>query len=296
MLRGTMDVSKPRRNLAGQYARKIMKGETALANPGLQNDYQLLVDGHAVYLQEFFGPKADFSLLTSLAHELEQHAGDGMINWSRHFKHENPDFSDTFKYIVKQISEYFSMDVVNQQFQHGVPKENTHKSGPRFSIIAWGRRRVINVRNGGRDEIGTRDEAEPVEDYGGGSSSGGGGGHKMVTNDDAPMVAAEKEKGADDAEEPVVTVEDIARMVESFVLREETQMKRREDAKTAARAASASGKGKRRGRQPSSEPGVLDGPARGGGGGSSFAAPKPKPKMRAKPIEAAYSDESSGEG
>lgn len=83
--------------------------------------------------------------------------------------------------------------------------------GIQFGI--QGRRRVINVRNGGRDEIGTRDEAEPVEDYGGGSSSGGGGGHKMVTNDDAPMVAAEKEKGADDAEEPVVTVEDIARMV-----------------------------------------------------------------------------------
>lgn len=25
---------------------QIMKGETALANPGLQNDYQLLVDGY----------------------------------------------------------------------------------------------------------------------------------------------------------------------------------------------------------------------------------------------------------
>ena len=124
----------------------------------------------------------------------------GLFAFKGHFKHENPDFSQTFKYIVKQISEYFSMDVyatrlnfypdnsswkpfhhdshayggrklredltvgasfgatrslefkhdgsghifgfpqhnsdifafttkVNQQFQHGVPKESTHKSG-----------------------------------------------------------------------------------------------------------------------------------------------------------------------
>jgi len=46
----------------------------------------------------------------------------------------------------------FAFDsVVNRLFQHGVPR-GKKSSGPRFSIIAWGRRRHINERNGG--EIG----------------------------------------------------------------------------------------------------------------------------------------------
>ncbi len=48
---------------------------------------------------------------------------------------------------------------VNKQFQHGVPKSNK-VCGPRFSIIAWGRRVRLTSRNGGTpDDIGTRDEA-----------------------------------------------------------------------------------------------------------------------------------------
>lgn len=35
----------------------------------------------------------------------------GMINWSQHFKHENPDFSITFKSIVQRLSDYFDLDV-----------------------------------------------------------------------------------------------------------------------------------------------------------------------------------------
>ncbi|CAD7969409.1 unnamed protein product [Amoebophrya sp. A120] len=41
-------------------------------------------------------------------------------------------------------------DVVNSKFQHGVPKvANGEKCGPRISIIGWGRRRKLTVRNGG---------------------------------------------------------------------------------------------------------------------------------------------------
>ena len=32
---------------------------------------------------------------------------------------------------------------INKQFQHGVPKDATGRSGPRFSIIAWGRRKSM---------------------------------------------------------------------------------------------------------------------------------------------------------
>jgi hypothetical protein len=35
----------------------------------------------------------DFALLQALSRDLEKNAGEGMINWSKHLKHENPAFS-----------------------------------------------------------------------------------------------------------------------------------------------------------------------------------------------------------
>jgi len=34
-----------------------------------------------------------------------------MINWSKHFKHENPDFSPTFNEIIEKMSNYFDVEV-----------------------------------------------------------------------------------------------------------------------------------------------------------------------------------------
>lgn len=141
------------------------------------------------------------------------------MNWSKHLKHENPEFSETFHKVVKAMADYFDVEVyatrmnfyrdgtdwkpfhhdshayggraqredftmgasfggsreliflhepsgntftfpqnngdvfaftsdVNKRFKHGVPKAKSNND-PRFSIIAWGRRRSINSRNGG---------------------------------------------------------------------------------------------------------------------------------------------------
>lgn len=35
-----------------------------------------------------------------------------MINWSQHFKHENPDFSATFQAIVTKMADYFDVEVL----------------------------------------------------------------------------------------------------------------------------------------------------------------------------------------
>jgi hypothetical protein len=44
---------------------------------------------------------------------------------------------------------------VNQRFMHGVPRAQQSSVGPapRFSIIAWGKRRVLTPRNAGADEL-----------------------------------------------------------------------------------------------------------------------------------------------
>lgn len=298
-------------NQAARHAAKIMRGSAASLDPQLQQDYELLVKGHAIYLNEFFGGRHDFSILTDLCKDLESR-GEGMINWSKHFKHENPDFSPTFQRIVEQLSDYFDLDVyatrlnfypnnaswkpfhhdshayggrklredltvgasfgatrslvfkhvgserqfgfpqqngdifafttkVNTQFMHGVPKETELRTGPRFSIIAWGRRRTINVRNGGTDEIGTRDtpeEADSRDDHlrvtkHAGTKS------DFSTNDDAPI--------EDDVRETAAEIRDITELVDRFVLRETAQRQRLTDAKAKAKDPSASSK-RRKGR------------------------------------------------
>merc|ERR1719198_2263216 len=49
----------------------------------------------------------------------------------------------------QQNGDIFAFDSeVNRKFKHGVPKMKTgSKAAPRFSIIAWGRRRTLNDRN-----------------------------------------------------------------------------------------------------------------------------------------------------
>ena len=146
--------------------------------------------------------------------------GGGMINWSKHLKHENPEFSETFKRVTDAMAAHFDVEIyatrlnfyrdgtdwkpfhhdshayggrekredftmgasfgsereltflhepsgqqfsfpqrngdvfaftteVNKRFKHGVPKLTRGAGGPRFSIIAWGRRRTLNANNGG---------------------------------------------------------------------------------------------------------------------------------------------------
>eukprot|EP01088_Endostelium_zonatum_P015351 TRINITY_DN3721_c0_g1_i1.p1 TRINITY_DN3721_c0_g1~~TRINITY_DN3721_c0_g1_i1.p1 ORF type:complete len:326 (-),score=107.01 TRINITY_DN3721_c0_g1_i1:14-991(-) len=212
-----------RKNEILQYASKMMKNPIAFTDSQLTEDYQLLVNGHAFYLPHFFCESSDYSYLENLTADLQLLPSNSLTNWSKHFKHENPDFSPTFRSIIQILAEYFNVDIyatrlnfypdssawkpfhhdshaysghnkkedftigasfgasrelvflhpksknmfgfpqdngdifafdtkVNQVYQHGVPKA-TGKTGPRFSVIAWGRRRSLNERNGGTEKV-----------------------------------------------------------------------------------------------------------------------------------------------
>jgi len=216
-------------NMASKFASKAMRGEISMADGQLAADFESVLKGEAIYLPEFHCGKNDFALLAGLAKDMETHElaseGGGMVNWSKHLKHENPEFSQTFARIVHAMSEYFDVDVyatrlnfyrdgtdwkpfhhdshayggrekredftmgasfggereltflhepsgsqfsfpqrngdvfaftteVNKRFKHGVPKLTRGIGGPRFSIIAWGRRRKLTSRNGGSLEGG----------------------------------------------------------------------------------------------------------------------------------------------
>merc|ERR1712000_530215 len=57
----------------------------------------------------------------------------------------------------------FAFDTkVNDKFLHGVPKAKERVVGPRFSIIAWGRRRTLNERNAGVSDVGVARDPFPA--------------------------------------------------------------------------------------------------------------------------------------
>ena len=102
-------------NMASKFAGKALRSEMAKADGQLQSDFESILKGEAIYLPNFHCSKKDFALLAGLAIDMENHEaavdGGGMINWSKHLKHENPDFSPTFKRIVEEMSSHFDVEV-----------------------------------------------------------------------------------------------------------------------------------------------------------------------------------------
>jgi hypothetical protein len=193
------------------YIKPMLKSEWARVHPKLCADLESVFKGGAIYLPNGICKTDDLSLLQVLVHDLEQHNGQ-IVQWSRHLKYENPQFSKTFNDIVQKMADRFNVQVfatrmniypdgkawkpyhhdshafvnlsdqtlkedftmgasfgssrklslkhpsseqtfdfpqnngdifafdsnVNEKFMHGVPK--SLNTGPRISIIAWGKR------------------------------------------------------------------------------------------------------------------------------------------------------------
>lgn len=226
---------EPKRvNLAGFHARRGLKSEISRCDAKLQTDLASVLSGHCIYFPGFFAQPTDFSLLQALTVDLAKNDQTGMVNWSQHLKHDNPDFSNCFKSLLDRMATFFDVEIyatrlnfypdasawkpyhhdshayggrqmredftmgasfgferklsflhpesmetfefpqingdifaftteANKRFQHGVPKcKAGSKSGPRFSIIAWGRRRTINERNAALDELNAAAHKQPL--------------------------------------------------------------------------------------------------------------------------------------
>ena len=74
-----------------------------------------IVSGNAVYIERFHCEESDYETLERLANDLDEcskeETEEGMINWSKHLKRENPEFSETFRTVVERMAEYFDVDV-----------------------------------------------------------------------------------------------------------------------------------------------------------------------------------------
>jgi hypothetical protein len=98
-------------NQAKKYAQNTARSDFERVNGELQSDINKALDGGCVYLPNFFCKTEDLTLFQQLKAELEQYPEFSMVKWSQHFKHENPDFSPTFKVLLDKMSNHFDVEV-----------------------------------------------------------------------------------------------------------------------------------------------------------------------------------------
>ena len=97
---------------------------------------------------------------------------------------------------------------VNKAFKHGVPRARRTDIGPRFSIIAWGRRRTINERNGGAEGEVTDNRVEGM------AGMAGAGHHAPTPPTSAPTAAAS-------VKDETVSIEEVTELVRRMLKEQE---------------------------------------------------------------------------
>lgn len=96
-------------NKSGYYTKALYKSELDrydntlnLANKLLQRD--------SFYIPNFFCEINDKTIFDKLKKDLDSNGK--MISWSKHFKHEDPSFSETFNDIINKMADYFKVKVL----------------------------------------------------------------------------------------------------------------------------------------------------------------------------------------
>lgn len=110
-------------NKAGKFAHNLIKSEIDRYGTNLLIDYKKILDGGCIYIPNFFCSTSDRTIFNQLKKEIESNSECQLVQWSKHFKHENPDFSPMFNNIVEQMADHFNVDVY--QTRLNFYKDNT---------------------------------------------------------------------------------------------------------------------------------------------------------------------------
>jgi hypothetical protein len=170
----------------------------------------------------------------------------------------HPGTGATFDFPQNNGDIFAFTSLANQKFQHGVPKANT-KVGPRFSIIAWGRRRTINERNSGLDEQEEQslrekeDQEERVEMR---SSSELKASSEIKSSQEIP--------NSEEKKEIVIEVDEVVRVVKEWVAQQEAKKKPATTTTSASRGGTRGGRSRVQGGWSGGRGGASGGNSRGG--------------------------------
>ena len=101
------------KNSSSQYTSKLYQSERDLVET--DPEWKIILNKGTVYLPNFFCLQSDTTIFNKLKKEL---IPENMINWSQHYKFENPDTSETFKSIVDQLATHFNVQILQTRLNY----------------------------------------------------------------------------------------------------------------------------------------------------------------------------------
>lgn len=107
------DKNEPQ-NQAGKYARQMVKSFNQIDkfDNNVMSDYVKLLNNGAFYLPNFFEKTSERHIFNKLKSEIEDSSDIcQQVEWSKHFKFENPTFLPTVNDIVQKMKDHFNVDV-----------------------------------------------------------------------------------------------------------------------------------------------------------------------------------------
>jgi len=105
-------------NKVSQYTSKLVKSDIDKVNGELILDYEKVLKGGCIYLPNYFCSIDNLTLFNKLIEEIDTNTDFGLVKWSKHFKHENPTFSETFNDIIKRMADYFKVEVLQTRLNY----------------------------------------------------------------------------------------------------------------------------------------------------------------------------------
>lgn len=97
------------KNRTIDHTSSILRSHTAICNNSLQADYEKILNGGCSYLPSFICEKTNMEIFNLLKSELDL---SKVVNWSKHYKLEDPTMSKTFADVVKKMADHFGIDVL----------------------------------------------------------------------------------------------------------------------------------------------------------------------------------------
>ena len=102
-------------NKALKYTSAIIKQPFLNINTNILNDYDEIMKDGCIYIPNFFGETNDMTIFKKLKSEIDVNQ---MVNWSKHQKYENPQFSKTFCEIIDKMAKHFNVKVLQTRMNY----------------------------------------------------------------------------------------------------------------------------------------------------------------------------------
>lgn len=124
-------------NKAGKYAKSALRSEYTMTHGTLNADYEKIMKGGCFYLPNFVCQTDDMTIFDNLKKEINM---TGMVNWSKHFKHEDPTFSKTFNEVIERMAKHFGVEILQTRlnyYKDGSDYKPMHKDRHAYIVDAY---------------------------------------------------------------------------------------------------------------------------------------------------------------